>query len=70
MFFICENKDKMSISVAQHYKGRLVGTGFQEKKAQQLDSPTMLRKSMKLFFSVVANEGLELRSIDIRLAFL
>ena len=30
----------------------------------------MLRESMKLFFSVAANEGLKLRSIDIRAAFL
>ena len=44
--------------------------GFQEKEAPQSDSPTMLRESMKLFFSVAANEGFDLRSIDIRAAFL
>ena len=52
------------------YKGRLVARGFQEKSAPQSDSPTMLRESMKLFFSVAANEGFSLRSIDIRAAFL
>ena len=52
------------------YKGRLVARGFQEKSAPQSDSPTMLRESLKLFFSVAANEGFSLRSIDIRAAFL
>ena len=52
------------------FKGRLVAKGFQEKESPQSDSPTMLRESLKLFFSVVANEGFELRSIDIRAAFL
>ena len=30
----------------------------------------MLRESMKMFFAVAANEGFELRKIDIRVAFL
>ena len=52
------------------YKGRFIARGFQEKEAPQSDSPTMLRESMKLFFSVAANEQFELRSVDIRAAFL
>ena len=52
------------------YKGRLVTQGFQEKSAPQSDSPTMLRESLKLFFSIAANEGFSLRSVDIRAAFL
>ena len=36
----------------------------------QSDSPTMLRESMKMFFSVAANEDFELRKINIRAAFL
>ena len=52
------------------YKGRLVARGFQEKTLPQADSQTMLRESMKLFFAVAANQGFELRSIDIRAAFL
>ena len=36
----------------------------------QSDSPTMLRESMKMFFSVAANENFKLRSIDIKAAFL
>ena len=52
------------------YKGRLVARGFQEKSAPQSDSPTMRRESLKLFFSLAANEGFGLRSIDIRAAFL
>ena len=47
------------------YKGRLVARGFQVKEAPQSDSLTMLRESMKLFFSVAANEGFQLRSVDI-----
>ena len=54
----------------QNYKGRLVAKGFQEKEAPQSDSPIMQRKSMKLFFAIAANEGFELRKIDIRAAFL
>ena len=54
----------------QNYKGRIVAKGFQEKEAPQSDSPTILRESMKMFFSVAANEDFELRKIDIRAAFL
>merc|ERR1712115_403248 len=34
----------------QKVKGRLVAKGFQKKESSQLDSPTMLRESMKMFF--------------------
>ena len=34
----------------KNIKGRLVAKGFQEIEAPQLDSPTMLRESMKFFF--------------------
>ena len=54
----------------KNYKGRLVAKGFQKKEAPQSDSPTMLRESMKLSFSVAANEGFKLRCMDIRAAFL
>ena len=54
----------------KNHKGRLVAKGFQEKEAPQSDSPTMLRESMKLFFSVAANEDFKLRSMDIRDAIL
>ena len=37
------------------FKARLVARGFQEKESPQSDSPTMLRESMKLFFSVAVN---------------
>ena len=39
-------------------------------ESPQSDLPTMLRESMKMFLSVVANEDFELRKIDIRAAFL
>merc|ERR1712237_194532 len=52
------------------YKGRLVAKGFQEKSSPQADSPTMRRESLKLFFALAANQDFNLRSIDIRAAFL
>ena len=54
----------------QKVKGRLVAKGFQEREVPQLDSPTVSKESMKIFFSVVANEDFELRKIDIKAAFL
>ena len=54
----------------KNVKGRLVAEGFQETEAPQSDAPTMLRESMKLFFAVAANQDFNLRSIDIRAAFL
>ena len=54
----------------KNVKGRLVAKEFQEKEAPQSDSPTMLRESMKMFFSVVENMDFELRKMDIRVAFL
>ena len=51
-------------------KGRLVAKGFQVKEAPQSDSPTMLRESMKMFFTVAASEDFELKKIDIIAAFL
>ena len=43
----------------QKVNGRLVAKGFLEKESPQSDSPTMLRESMKMFFSVAANEDFE-----------
>ena len=43
---------------------------MKKKDAPQSDSPTMLRESIKMFFSVATNEDFELRKIDIRAAFL
>ena len=54
----------------KNVKGRLVAKGFQETEAPQSDAPAMLRESMKLFFAVAANQDFNLRSIDIRAAFL
>lgn len=51
-------------------KGWLVAKGFQVEEMPQSDSPTLLRKSLKMYFAVVANEGFKLRSIDIRADFL
>ena len=43
---------------------------FQEKSPPQADSPTMLRESLKLFFAIAANQNFNLRSVNIRAAFL
>ena len=63
-------KKEKSDSQKTDFKARLVVSGFQEKESPQSDSPTMLRESMKIFFSVAVNEIFVLRSIDIRAAFL
>jgi len=67
--WVITRKDK-SDGQKQKVKGILVAKGFQEKEVPQSDSPTMLRESMKMFFTVAANEEFELRKIDIRAAFL
>ena len=54
----------------EDFKARLVARGFQEMGDPQSDSPTALRESAKLFYSIAANENFNLRSIDIKAAFL
>ena len=55
----------------EDYKGRLVARGFQENiNPPQSDSPTALRESNKVFYAMAANEGFNLRSMDIKAAFL
>ena len=51
-------------------KGRLVARTFHEQKSPQSESPTVLRDSLKFYFSVATNEGFGLRSIDIRAVLL
>ena len=51
-------------------KARLVARGFQETEKPKSDSPTALRESFKTFIAVSANEGFELKSVDITAAFL
>ena len=51
-------------------KARLVARGFQETVDPQSDSPTALRESNKLFYAIAANENFNLRSMDIKAAFL
>ena len=63
-------KKEIAAGQKKNHKGRLVAKGFQEKEGLQSDSPTMLKESMKMFFSVAANEDFELRKIYIRAAFL
>ena len=47
--WVITKKDKAD-GQKKNVKGRLVAKRFQEIEAPQLDSPTMLRESMKLFF--------------------
>ena len=49
---------------------RMAARGFQEQESSHSDSSAILRKSLKMYFAVAVNEGLLLRSIDIRAAFL
>ena len=52
------------------YKARLLVRGLQEMDDLQFDSPTALRASAKLFYSIAANEGCHLRLLDIWADFL
>ena len=55
----------------EDYKGRLVARGFQENiNPPQSDSPIALRESNKVFYAMATNEGFNLRSMDIKAAFL
>ena len=51
-------------------KARLVVRGFEEKDAPQSDSPTASKDSFKLFLSICANEGFQLKTLDVTSAFL
>ena len=53
-------------------KARLVARGFEEKEEQIIrsDSPTCLRESVRLFFSIAVSCGFDIGSIDIKCAFL
>ena len=53
-------------------KARFVARGFKEKEEQIIrsDSPTCLRESVRLFFSIAISCGFDIGSIDIKCAFL
>ena len=53
----------------EEYKARIIVKGYQEMIDPQSDSPTALRKSAKLFYSITANKGFLLRAISIRATF-
>ena len=53
-----------------HIKGCFVAKGLLEGEKPQLDTPTLLSESLKMYFAVAANEGFKVRSIDIRPPFL
>ena len=51
-------------------KARFVVKGCQEKLDPRSDSPTASKDSFKMFLSIAANEGFELKSLDVTSAFL
>ena len=51
-------------------KARLVVRGFQENEKPQADAPTASRESLRIFLSITANEKFDLKTIDVRSAFL
>ena len=51
-------------------KARLVARGFEEEQYIRSDSPTCLRESVRLFFSIAISNGFDVGSIDIKCAFL
>ena len=57
-------------SQKEEYKARLLVRGLKEMDDLQSHSPTALRESAKLFYSIAANEGCHLRLLDILADFL
>ena len=51
-------------------KARLCVRGFEEEIYPKSDSPTTSNHSFKLFLSVAANEGFQIRALDVTSAFL
>ena len=51
-------------------KARLVVRGFQENENPQAVAPTASRESLRIFLSITANEKFDLKTIDVRSAFL
>ena len=47
----------------------MVTKGFQEGEKPQSNQPTMVCESLNIYFAVASNEGLNIRSLDIRAAF-
>ena len=51
-------------------KARFVVKGFQENNENQSDSPTASRETLKVFFTIAANEAWTIEGSDVRSAFL
>ena len=51
-------------------KSRLVVRGFEEETVPQSDSPTASKESCKLFLALCANQGFEIKTLDVTSAFL
>ena len=51
-------------------KARFVVKGFQDDTFNQSDSPTASRETLKVFFTIAANEGWDIEGSDVRSAFL
>ena len=51
-------------------KARLVARGYQELADTQRDSPCVNKESQRVALAVIASEGWELRSLDVKAAFL
>ena len=51
-------------------RARLVARGFEEESFTNNDSPTIGRSTLRLFFAVVCSQRWEIRSTDIKSAFL
>ena len=63
-------KNKKQDGQKSNVKARLVEKGFQESFKPQADSPSALRKSLKVCLSIAANEDFDIAAIYIRAAFL
>ena len=54
----------------EQFKARLVVRGFEEDVYPQSDSPTASRESFKSFLALAANEGFQIKNMDVKSAFL
>ena len=61
-----EDHDGMKVRT----KARLVVRGFQETEEHRSDSPTLSKESLKILISIATNEDFEIRSLDVKNAFL
>ena len=62
--------EKVSRNEDRSVKARLVVRGFEENFNDLTDSPTVEKRSIRIFFNIAVNEGWKVNALDIKSAFL